>query len=46
MENDEYGIQTDRLRLVFSLLFLMGSIFSVIVALRVLHQSDISKKCE
>lgn len=44
MQYDEYNIETDKLRLVFSLLFLMGSIFSVIVALRVLHQYDIPKK--
>lgn len=48
MEPD-FTIKTDKLRLIYSLFFLIGSIFAIIVSIRVLYQdmqSQTDNKCE
>jgi len=44
-----FTIETDKLRLIYSLLFFAGSIFAVIVSIRVLQQDEEMKtddKCD
>lgn len=41
--DQNYTIETDKLRLIYSLFFLIGSIFAIIVSIRVLHQDKASQ---
>lgn len=41
--DSNFTIKTDELRLIYSIFFLIGSIFAVIVAIRVLQQNEESQ---